>query len=192
MAARWVRFGVKRSVIALAGGLEALNERFAERTQALVAQRGDAFDVRHTDTQIVTVERGAAPALMIMLAGDAAAYRDADTVIFYDLTVIDPAMIRRPRTGSAAFDALVTAYADLVAEWPEVSEAHPPDAEPDLATLYRLAVELVRATQRVSTSFIQIRLRIGYSRAASLVERMEEEGVIGPPDPAGKRAVLIA
>ena len=43
-----------------------------------------------------------------------------------------------------------------------------------------------------STSYIQRRLQIGYNRAASLVERMEKEGLVGPANHAGKREILAA
>ena len=56
--------------------------------------------------------------------------------------------------------------------------------------LYLKAVEIVRADKKASTSYIQRRLRIGYNRAASLIDRMEEEGVVSAPDHAGRREVL--
>ncbi|MBQ8661944.1 MAG: DNA translocase FtsK 4TM domain-containing protein [Alphaproteobacteria bacterium] len=56
--------------------------------------------------------------------------------------------------------------------------------------LYRQAVEIVRNDKKASTSYVQRRLRIGYNRAATLIERMEEEGVISAPDHAGRREVL--
>ena len=58
------------------------------------------------------------------------------------------------------------------------------------ADLYRQAVEIVLNEGKCSTSFIQRKLQIGYNRAARLVERMEEEGVVSPPDHRGKREVL--
>ena len=45
--------------------------------------------------------------------------------------------------------------------------------------------------RKASTSYIQRRLQIGYNRAASIMERMEQEGVIGQPNHAGKREILI-
>ena len=45
--------------------------------------------------------------------------------------------------------------------------------------------------RKASTSYIQRRLQIGYNRAATLMERMEEEGVVGQPNHAGKREILI-
>ena len=59
------------------------------------------------------------------------------------------------------------------------------------AALYDKAVAMVASQGRVSTSLIQRHLRIGYNRAARIVEEMEEQGVIGPPNHSGKREVLI-
>ncbi len=56
---------------------------------------------------------------------------------------------------------------------------------------YDQAVAVVLRDRKASTSYIQRRLGIGYNRAASLIERMEEEGVIGPANHAGKRDILV-
>jgi len=45
--------------------------------------------------------------------------------------------------------------------------------------------------RKASTSYIQRRLQIGYNKAASLMERMEKEGVVAPPNHAGKREILV-
>jgi S-DNA-T family DNA segregation ATPase FtsK/SpoIIIE len=57
--------------------------------------------------------------------------------------------------------------------------------------LYQQAVEIVIRDRKASTSYIQRRLQIGYNRAASLMERMEQEGVVGQANHAGKREILI-
>ena len=57
--------------------------------------------------------------------------------------------------------------------------------------LYQQAVQVVVRDRKASTSYIQRRLQIGYNRAASLMERMEKEGVVGQPNHAGKREILI-
>lgn len=59
------------------------------------------------------------------------------------------------------------------------------------ADLYRQAVQIVRRDKKASTSYVQRCLRIGYNRAAILIERMESEGIISPPNHSGKREVLI-
>ena len=53
------------------------------------------------------------------------------------------------------------------------------------------AVAIVLRDRKASTSYIQRRLQIGYNRAASLIERMEKEGIVGPANHAGKREILI-
>ena len=56
--------------------------------------------------------------------------------------------------------------------------------------LYSQAVNIVLEQQKVSTSFIQRYLQIGYNRAARIVEKMEEDGIISEPSHSGKRNVL--
>ncbi|MBV6658923.1 MAG: DNA translocase FtsK [Devosiaceae bacterium] len=56
---------------------------------------------------------------------------------------------------------------------------------------YDQAIAIVMRDRKASTSYIQRRLGIGYNRAASLIERMEKEGLIGPANHAGKREVLM-
>ncbi len=57
--------------------------------------------------------------------------------------------------------------------------------------LYSQAIVIVRRDRKASTSYIQRRLQIGYNRAATIMERMEQEGVVGQPNHAGKREILI-
>jgi S-DNA-T family DNA segregation ATPase FtsK/SpoIIIE len=57
--------------------------------------------------------------------------------------------------------------------------------------LYDQAVAIVLRDKKASTSYIQRRLQIGYNRAASLMERMENEGIVGPANHAGKREILM-
>jgi S-DNA-T family DNA segregation ATPase FtsK/SpoIIIE len=57
--------------------------------------------------------------------------------------------------------------------------------------LYDKAVAIVLRDRKASTSYIQRRLAIGYNRAASIIEKMEHEGVVGPANHAGKREILV-
>ena len=57
--------------------------------------------------------------------------------------------------------------------------------------LYKQAVQIVRRDKKSSTSYIQRSLRIGYNRAALIVERMEKEGILSEPNSSGKREILI-
>ncbi|MFZ1814885.1 MAG: DNA translocase FtsK [Rhizobiaceae bacterium] len=65
------------------------------------------------------------------------------------------------------------------------------DALANSNDLYDQAVAVVLRDRKVSTSYIQRRLGIGYNRAASLIERMEKEGLIGAANHAGKREILV-
>ena len=60
----------------------------------------------------------------------------------------------------------------------------------DTDELYDRAVKVVMKDRKCSTSYIQRRLSIGYNRAASLVERMEQEGLVGPANHVGKREIV--
>ncbi len=58
-------------------------------------------------------------------------------------------------------------------------------------SLYDQAVAVVLRDKKVSTSYIQRRLQIGYNKAASLIERMENEGLISSANATGKREILV-
>jgi S-DNA-T family DNA segregation ATPase FtsK/SpoIIIE len=60
------------------------------------------------------------------------------------------------------------------------------DADP----LFDEAVQIVAETRRASISGVQRRLKIGYNRAARMVEEMERIGIVTPPDTKGNRDVL--
>jgi S-DNA-T family DNA segregation ATPase FtsK/SpoIIIE len=58
--------------------------------------------------------------------------------------------------------------------------------------MYKDALRVVVDSGKASSSLLQRRLRVGYARAARLIETMEEQGVIGPADGARPREVLIS
>jgi S-DNA-T family DNA segregation ATPase FtsK/SpoIIIE len=57
--------------------------------------------------------------------------------------------------------------------------------------LYQQSLEVLRATRRASTSMLQRRLRIGYNRAARIMELMEEKGIVGPENGSSPREILV-
>ncbi|GLK79472.1 DNA translocase FtsK [Methylopila turkensis] len=63
-------------------------------------------------------------------------------------------------------------------------------AEETSGDLYEQAVAVVLRDRKASTSYIQRRLQVGYNRAASLMERMEQEGIVGAANHAGKREIF--
>ncbi len=65
-------------------------------------------------------------------------------------------------------------------------------ADEEFDELYDQAVALVSETGQASISMLQRRLRVGYNRAARMIEKMEEQGVVGPSDGVKPRNVLIS
>ncbi|MGH8640820.1 MAG: FtsK/SpoIIIE domain-containing protein, partial [Burkholderiales bacterium] len=85
-------------------------------------------------------------------------------------------------------------YVDSVLEGPEPEEAgegglEGEDAESD--PLYDQAVAIVLKTRRASISLVQRHLRIGYNRAARLIEQMERAGMVSPMQTNGNREILV-
>ena len=88
-------------------------------------------------------------------------------------------------------------YLDAITSEEEVGEdndgeapAEGMDAE-ESGDMYDRAVAIVLRDKKCSVSYIQRRLSVGYNKAASLVERMEREGVVGAPNHSGKRSILV-
>nr|WP_106784305.1 DNA translocase FtsK [Lysinibacillus timonensis] len=102
--------------------------------------------------------------------------------------------------GSFLSDEEVEAVVDFVIEQQKAQydETMIPTDEPEKTIedetddLYDEAVQLVLEMQTASVSMLQRRFRIGYSRAARIVDQMESRGVVGPPDGSRPRQVLIS
>jgi len=82
------------------------------------------------------------------------------------------------------------AYNERILESPE-ERAEPAGTDGEIDELYEEARRIVIEMGKASTSVLQRRLRIGYGRAASLLDAMERDGIIGPPDGTKPREVLI-
>ena len=95
----------------------------------------------------------------------------------------------------------------LVAHWKSQGEAifredwfveeedasqNEPNSDDEYDERYDDAISLVSRTREASISLIQRHLRIGYNRAARMIERMEQEGIIGPADGVKRRQVLVS
>jgi S-DNA-T family DNA segregation ATPase FtsK/SpoIIIE len=83
-------------------------------------------------------------------------------------------------------------YLDAITEEPEEEAGASFGGEPSDSgdDLYDQAVALVARERKASTSFVQRHLQIGYNRAARLIERMEQEGVVSAANHVGRREVL--
>ncbi len=85
-------------------------------------------------------------------------------------------------------------YLNAVTTDVDASSAGTNSSKADIQTggdLYDQAVAIILRDQKVSTSYVQRQLRIGYNKAADLIDRMEAEGVISKPNMAGKREILV-
>ena len=81
-------------------------------------------------------------------------------------------------------------YVDGLTDTPEPEPSGKAAAALDEDDLYDRAVALVRADCRASISYLQRKLGIGYNRAAGLIERMEDDRIVGPANANGRRDVL--
>jgi len=81
-------------------------------------------------------------------------------------------------------------YEVAIKEKMESKTADLPDME-ESDDMIEAAIEVIRQTRRASTSSLQRRLRIGYTRAARLMDLLEEKGVVGPPRGSDPREILI-
>ncbi|MBV8939653.1 MAG: cell division protein FtsK, partial [Alphaproteobacteria bacterium] len=73
----------------------------------------------------------------------------------------------------------------------EEDEEGIPGEEGERDEMYDQAVSIVARDRKASTSYLQRCMKIGYNRAATLIERMEREGVVSPANHVGKREVLV-
>ena len=88
-------------------------------------------------------------------------------------------------------EAVTTVEEEIDEDGNPVFDATSVGATGDATDLYQQAVQIVTRDKKASTSYIQRRLQIGYNRAASIMERMENEGIVGQANHAGKREILI-
>lgn len=89
--------------------------------------------------------------------------------------------------GEPSYDAAVTFDEEAESETGELFDEDETEADREL---YRQAVQIVVRDQKASTSYVQRKLKIGYNRAARIIEKMEQEGIVGSPNHVGKREVL--
>jgi S-DNA-T family DNA segregation ATPase FtsK/SpoIIIE len=87
------------------------------------------------------------------------------------------------KQGTPEYHAAILQVAD--------EDAEPGEENEELDSRFDEAVRIVAETQRCSTSWLQRKMTIGYNRAAKIVESMERQGMVGPPNGSRDREVLI-
>ena len=96
------------------------------------------------------------------------------------------------KNGPPVFATDVQAQIDRAAREEDEGESGESDGDlGDDEELYRQALDVLRSTRRASTSMIQRRLRIGYNRAARLMDLMEDKGIVGPENGSSPREILV-
>ncbi len=98
------------------------------------------------------------------------------------------------RNGPPAYAQDVQAHIDRAASEEDEEEEADEDTEGEMGDdeeLFKQAVEVLKASRRASTSMLQRRLRIGYNRAARVMELMEGKGIVGPENGAQPREILV-
>ena len=96
------------------------------------------------------------------------------------------------RNGPPQFAQAVQQQIDRAAKEDEDGETGGGDEDlGDDEELYQQALDVLKSTKRASTSMLQRRLRIGYNRAARIMEIMEEKGIVGPENGSSPREILV-
>lgn len=90
-------------------------------------------------------------------------------------------------TGTPEYISAVTE----ILEDNEINSENLTDDSSSDEALYKKAIQIVQLERKVSISYIQRCLRIGYNRAANLIEKMEQQGAISQPNHAGKREIFL-
>jgi S-DNA-T family DNA segregation ATPase FtsK/SpoIIIE len=98
------------------------------------------------------------------------------------------------KNGPPKYDQSIQAEIDRAAKEEEEEDGEGGGDDGDMGDdgeLYAQAIDVLKSTRRASTSMLQRRLRIGYNRAARIMEIMEEKGVVGPENGSSPREILV-
>ncbi len=98
------------------------------------------------------------------------------------------------RNGPPQYDQSVQQQIDRAAKEDEEGEEGGEDEDGDMgddSALFQQALDVLRSTKRASTSMMQRRLRIGYNRAARIMDLMEDKGIVGPENGSSPREILV-
>jgi len=98
------------------------------------------------------------------------------------------------RNGPPQYDQSVQQQIDRAAKEDEDGEEGGEDEDGDMgddSALFQQALDVLRSTKRASTSMMQRRLRIGYNRAARIMDLMEDKGIVGPENGSSPREILV-
>ncbi|HEY0863337.1 MAG TPA: DNA translocase FtsK [Lacunisphaera sp.] len=98
------------------------------------------------------------------------------------------------RNGPPQYDQSVQQQIDRAAKEDEEGEEGGEDEDGEMGddgALFQQALDVLKSTKRASTSMMQRRLRIGYNRAARIMDLMEDKGIVGPENGSSPREILV-
>jgi len=93
--------------------------------------------------------------------------------------------------GPPQYDQSVQQQIDRAAKEDEEGEGDEDGDMGDDSALFQQALDVLKSTKRASTSMMQRRLRIGYNRAARIMDLMEDKGIVGPENGSSPREILV-
>lgn len=126
---------------------------------------------------------------MLLLTADMPKPKRVQAALIMDDETISVTDFIRAQREAEYNDEVVSLPVVLNGKGGVVSDFGASDADEDM---FRDAVRCVIENRKASTSLLQRRLRIGYGRAARLIEQMEEQGIVGPADGSRPREVLVS
>jgi uncharacterized protein (UPF0335 family) len=173
------RIGMLRSIVERVERLEVEKGEIAEQIKEVFAEaKGNGFDVKIL-RKVVRIRKQ-----------DRAKRLEEEAILDLYLSAIGEIETFTPRTPADETRIAITFAGGRTVSGTKDEVRQALSEVSDDESLYRQALEFVRADGNASTSHVQRRLQIGYNRAASLIERMEREGIVSPPDVTGKRFVI--
>ena len=98
------------------------------------------------------------------------------------------------RNGPPQYDQSVQQQIDRAAKEDEEGEEGGEEEDGDMgddSALFQQALDVLKSTKRASTSMMQRRLRIGYNRAARIMDLMEQKGIVGPENGSSPREIMV-
>lgn len=153
-----------------------------------------AFTVNsHVDSKTILDQGGAEKLLgtgdMLYVTSDMAKPRRAQAALINKDEIVKVTDYLREQRAAEYDDEVVSQQVQLNGRGSVVADYGANEADDDM---FRDAVGVIVDAGKASTSMLQRRLRIGYGRAARLIEMMEEQGIVGPADGSKPREVLVS
>jgi len=122
--------------------------------------------------------------------------------LFISTSILRPLRIKAPYISESEIDKIIKFWSDQAEELPQFEKQTIPLEEIEKKTIYlqenenddyllKEAIEIILEANKASTSLLQRRLKIGYARAARILDLLEQKGIVGPQEGSKPRKILI-